>query len=141
MDKKIILDKGKLKRVSDSHEVDYHVPSGSDFLSAASNLIPGVGGVSGGRVLLGDKASVQAISLIHRETPLVQSTPKKGAKSFEEHLGHTLAALKSNHTGEITHISDDEIHIKDDNNKKHVVELYNNFNSGRKSFLHHTAAQ
>jgi hypothetical protein len=140
MDKKIILDKGKLKRVSDSHEVDYHVPSGSDFLSAASNLIPGVGGVSGGRVLLGDKASVQAISLINRETPLVQSIPKKGSKSFEEHLGHTLAALKSTHTGEITHISDDEIHIKDDNNKNHVVELYNNFNSGRKSFLHHTAA-
>lgn len=138
MDKKTILDNGKLKRVAASHEVDYSVPSGSDFLSAASNLIPGVGGVSGGRVLLGDKASVQAISLINREAPLIQSTPDRKTKSFEEHLGHTLAAIKSSHEGTVDKVTEDEIHIKDANNKKHVIELYNNFNSGRKSFLHHT---
>lgn len=139
MDKKVILDQGKLKKVAKGHEVDYYMPTGSDFFSSASNLIPGIGGVSGGRVLLGDKASVQAISLINRESPLVQAIPLRGMKSFEEHFGEKLTSIRSPHSGTIGKITEHEIHLKDDEGKKHVIEMYRNFNSGRKSFLDHTA--
>jgi biotin carboxyl carrier protein len=136
---KTILDNGKLRKVAKHTEVDYHIPSGSDFLSSASNLIPGIGGVSGGRVLLGDKASVQAISLVNRETPLVQSIPTKESKtSFEEHFGKNLTAIFSPKAGTVHKLDKDELVLKDHDGKEHSIELYENFNSGKKSFMHHT---
>ena len=139
MDKKTILDQGKLKRVSKNTQVDYYMPTGSDFFSSASNLIPGIGGVSGGRVLLGDKASVQAVSLIHREVPLVQAVTTKGGKSFEEHFGEQLTSLRAPTAGTVHEVNEHEIHIHDNNGDKHIVPMYRNFNSGRKSFIDHTA--
>ena len=137
-DRKVILDQGKLKRVAKGHPVDYTIPSGSDFFSSASNLIPGIGGVSGGRVLLGDKASVQAISLINRETPLIQAIPIKGSKSFEQHFGEKLTSIRSPYSGTVGKIDEFIIHITDSAGEDHEVEMYRNFNSGRKSFLDHT---
>lgn len=135
---KTFLDNGKLTKVTAHTEPDYYIPTGSDFLSSASNLIPGVGGVSGGRVLLGDKASIQAISLINREVPLVQATPIKGSDSFEEHFGKKLVSIRSSTDGKVHSITPDAVVIKDHKGEEHTHELYNNFNSGKKSFLHHT---
>lgn len=136
--KKTFLAKGKLKRVGANEKPDYTFISGSDFLSGATNLIPGVSGVSGGRVMLGDKASIQAISLVNREAPLVQAIPVKGAESFESHFGKKLIAIHSPVSGTIEHVHADAIELKDKDGTKHQVELYNNFNSGKKSFLDHT---
>jgi len=140
MNKKTFLDKGKMKKVSSHEEPDYYIPTGSDFFCAPSNLIPGISGVSGGRVMLGDKASTQAISLKHRETPLVQAAPTRGTQSFEHHFGMLLGSLTSPVAGTVHKISDSEIHIKDSDGKIHTSEMYQNFNSGRKSFIHNTAA-
>lgn len=137
-DKKTFLVKGQIKRVGSHETPDYYIPSGSDFLSSASNLIPGVGGVSGGRVMLGDKASIQAISLINREAPLVQSSSTSGANSFEAHYGKQLAAKHSDVAGKVTRVNSEEIEVTDAAGKKHKTELYDNFNSGKKSFLHNT---
>ncbi len=138
MDKKIFLNKGKLEHVGKNEKPDYYFQSGADFLSSATNLIPGVGGVSGARVLIGDKASVQAISLLNRESPLVQATPHKDSKSFEEHFGRTLVSLSSPVAGKVTKVDKEAIHIKGHDGGIHEIELYNNFNSGKKSFIHHT---
>lgn len=135
---KVFLDKGKVKNVPISEKADYTIPSGSDFLSLATNLIPSTGGVSGGRVLLGDKAAIQAISLTNREAPLVQAAPHSESASFEEHFGKLLGAATSPVNGTVDSVGDHEIIIKDEDNKKHTVELYHNFNTGKKSFIHHT---
>lgn len=127
-----------MKRVNESEKPDYAFMSGSDFLSGATNLIPGVSGVSGGRVMLGDKASIQAISLVNREAPLVQAIPHKGAPSFEEHFGKNYIAAHAPTAGTITNVTPDVISIKDAHNKTHDVEIYSNFNSGKKSFIDHT---
>lgn len=138
--KKTFLSNGKMKRVSANEKPDYTFISGADFLSGATNLIPNVSGVSGGRVMLGDKASIQAISLVNREAPLVQSAPDRNSPSFEEHFGKHLISLHSPASGTVHSINDDHIIIKDKDGDKHTVELYKNFNSGKKSFLHHTPA-
>lgn len=135
---KTILDKGKLRPLNEGEHFDYAIPTGSDFLSAATNLIPGVGGVSGGRVLLGDKASIQATSLVHREAPLVQGISTKGGRSFENYFGKLVAAKTSQVDGKVTHVTEDMVKVKDDKGHEHEYELYNHFNSGKKSFLHHT---
>lgn len=138
MQHKTFLDNGKMKRVPAHEKPDYYIPSGSDFLSGASNLIPGIGGVSGGRVMLGDKASVQAISLINRETPLVQSVPVRGAPTFEQHFGKELVSLRAPISGTIKSLANHTITIESPSGKKEEVQMYDNFNSGKKSFLHHT---
>lgn len=138
MEKKTFLSNGKLKKVNKNEQPDYYFQSGADFLSSATNLIPGVSGVSGGRVLLGDKASVQAISLINREAPLIQAAPVKGVDSFEQFFGKELVSLRSPCNGRVTSIQNNIVRIKDSSGVIHKVELYENFNSGKKSFLHHT---
>lgn len=140
MEKKTFLDNGKLRKVNKDEKPDYYFQSGADFLSSATNLIPGVSGVSGGRVLLGDKASVQAISLINRETPLIQATPGKGSDSFEQHFGKELVSLRAPIAGRVTSIENNIIRIKDKDGGLHKAEMYENFNSGKKSFIHHTPA-
>jgi putative transposase len=80
-----------------------------------------VGGVSGGRVMLGDKAAIQAISLTHREAPLVQATINHDSESFEEHFGKTLASVRAAVDGTIHKVTDHEIHIKD--NKGNIHDL------------------
>lgn len=136
--KKTFLLQGKLKRVGANEKPDYTFISGADFLSGATNLIPGVSGVSGGRVMLGDKASIQAISLVNREAPLVQAIPTKGSTSFEEHFGKDLVAIKAPVAGTVVKINAHYISIKKEDGSVADVELYDNFNSGKKSFLHHT---
>lgn len=136
--KKTFLVNGKLKRVSANEKPDYTFISGADFLSGATNLIPGVSGVSGGRVMLGDKASIQAISLVNREAPLVQAIPAKGAPSFEEQFGKELASVRSPVDGTVIKVTENEIVVKGAD-KNYSLALYNNFNSGKKSFLHNTA--
>lgn len=136
--KKTFLSQGKMKRVGANEKPDYTFMSGADFLSGATNLIPGVSGVSGGRVMLGDKASIQAISLLHREAPLVQAVPHKDSPSFEQHFGKSLIAIHAPIAGTVENIDQDSIDIKDDKGQIHVVEIYSNFNSGKKSFIDHT---
>lgn len=137
-DRKTILDNGKFKQVGKNTSVDYYLPSGADTLSSASNLIPNISGVSGGRVLLGTKANLQALSLVHREEPLVQSTIHHDHDSFETTYGKNLAAVVSPVDGTVTKIDDHSIFIKDKKGVKHHIELYHNFPSGKKSFLHNT---
>ena len=138
--KKAFLDKGIFKKVGVNEKPDYYFPSGSDFFSAASNLIPGISGVSGGRVLLGDKAAIQAISLVNRETPLVQSAPDKDNQSFEEHFGKTIAGVNAKNSGVVSQVDENGVTITDKDGSEVIHPLYQNFNSGRKSFLHQSPA-
>jgi hypothetical protein len=134
MSNQTVLEKGNLKK--SSVKTEYEFPSSKDFLSLPSNLIPGVGGVSGGRVLLGAKASLQGISLLHRETPLVQSIATKGDESFVNRFGKGLLSVIAEQAGTISSIDEHEIVIKDKDGKTHHYELYNNYNLGRKSYIH-----
>lgn len=136
MSNKTFLNKGEFVRDKDDKH-DLAFPSAKDFFSAPANLIPGLGGVSGGRVLLGSKAALQAVSLINREPPLVQSVANKEDKSFVETLGKELFTIKSLQDGIVKHLDEDELIIKGDDGKEHQYDLYNNYNLGRKTFIHH----
>ena len=92
---KYVLMQGKLRRVSASTRVDYKIPSTTDFFSPVTNLIPNLGSVSGARVLIGDKSSLQAMTLVNREAPLVQSAENKKSKSFIQDFGEKLVSIKS----------------------------------------------
>jgi hypothetical protein len=134
---KFVLDHGKLKKVPKSTKVDYKIPSTTDFFSPVTNLIPNLSSVSGARVLIGDKSSLQAMTLVNREAPLVQSSESQDHKSFIEEFGHKLVSLHSFSDGKVTKVDPDKIVVKDSSGKDHEHPLYQHYLVGRESYMHH----
>lgn len=137
-DFKFVLAKGKLTKVPISTKAKYAILDPSEFFSPVTNLIPGISSVSGARVLIGDKSSLQAMTLVNREAPLVQSAPKgENKESFSKQFGK-LVSVSSKIAGTISKIDDDHITVKDSSGKEHTHEKYNNYIIGRESYIHHT---
>lgn len=127
------INKSKFTSEDDDGSHDYEIPQASDLVSIPTNMIPGLSGVSGGRVLLGDKAVLQAISIKHREAPLVRPTDDHSKDSFNARLGKEMVAVHAKNDGVVTKVTPDAIHIGDEEH-----ELYNYHQLGRKTALHHT---
>jgi hypothetical protein len=133
---KFILDNGKLKKVPSSEKAKYSIPDPESFFSPVTNLIPGLSSVSGARIMIGDKASLQAMTLTNREAPLVQAAPKGSKESFVQQLGG-LVSIRSEADGKVVRIDDDEIVVKDSTGKTHSHERYSNYIVGRESYIDH----
>jgi DNA-directed RNA polymerase subunit beta' len=102
----------------------YVMPSAKDTFGIVSNLIPFLPTDQGNRVSMADKQMEQAISLKHRQAPLVQSK-SDSEKTFEEIVGH-LTATTSPVAGKVVDVKKNHIVISD-GRKKHTVHLYDNF--------------
>jgi len=133
---KYILDHGSMKRVGLDFQAQYRVEDASEFFSPVTNMIPALSSVSGARVMIGDKASVQAMTLVNREAPLVQAATKKG-KVFAEEFGR-LASIRSTAGGTVHSISDDHIVVKDEKGVEHSHDKHTNYIVGRESHMDHT---
>ena len=75
-------------------EADYALRHPSQLFNLTSNLVPFLGNNSGGRAGMAARHMEQAISLVHREAPLVQvGTPisKPGMATFEQVVGQQVA--------------------------------------------------
>lgn len=118
-------------------DADYVMPSAKGLFDFASNLIPFLPTDQGNRVSMADKQMEQAISLKHREQPLVQSkTDKKDPNHTFEDLVGNFVATKSTVDGKVVDIDHDNITIQS-GNKKHKVAIYNNFPlNDPKSLIH-----
>jgi len=135
---KFVLASGKLKKVAITEKAKYRIPDPSSFFSPVTNLIPGLSSVSGSRVLIGDKSSLQAMTLVNREAPLIQSSPKgEDAVSYNKEFGK-LVSLSSKIAGEVAKITEDHIIIKGSDGKEHAHDKYHNYILGRDSYIHHT---
>ncbi len=133
---KYVLMQGKLRRVDATTRVDYVIPSTSDFFSPVTNLIPNLGSVSGARVLIGDKSSLQAMTLVNRQAPLVQASSDKKTKSFIEEFGEKLVSIRSTAAGTVISITPAEVKIKGVGGVT-TIPLYENYLVGRESYIHH----
>lgn len=133
---KYILDKGKLKKVPSTTKAKYSIPDPSHFFSPVTNLIPGLSSVSGARVLIGDKSSLQAMTLTNREAPLVQPAAKGAKESFSQQFGK-LVSVRSKTEGTISKITEDEIIVKDKHGEHHHHPKYSNYIVGRESYIDH----
>jgi biotin carboxyl carrier protein len=134
---KFILDNGKLKKVPKTFKAKYSIKDPSEFFSPVTNLIPGLSSVSGARVLIGDKSSLQAMTLTNRQAPLVQAAPKdEKVNSFVKQFGK-LTTVNASTSGTVTKIDEDKIVIKDASGKEHTHDKHSNYIIGRESFIHH----
>ena len=134
-----VLDHGNFKKVDKLEENHLEFPSSRDFFSMPANLITDISGVSGGRVLLGAKASLQSISLVHRERPLVESSDHNSDQSTQEKFGKHYLSVTALKAGKVDKLDADSISIKEADGHEHEYQLYHNYNLGRKSYITHTA--
>jgi DNA-directed RNA polymerase beta subunit len=132
---------GKISYVNPT-EVNYEVPSYASIFNINSNLVPGVSGLKGGRLLMGAKYFTQALPVQGAEAPLVQSLDPDdpNGRSFEEEVTGYLGAVRSDEAlgpGLVTSVASDHIEVKYGKEKKRY-ELYNNFPFNRKTYIHNT---
>lgn len=105
-------------------EAKYVLPSSKGLFDYTSNLIPFLPTDQGNRVSMADKQMEQAISLKHREAPLVQSKTE-GKHTFEKTLG-TFSSTYSPVSGTVVSVKKDAI-VVSDGKKKHEIHIYDHF--------------
>lgn len=131
--------RGKISYVN-PEEVTYELPSHASMFNINSNLVPGVSGIKGGRLLMGSKYFTQALPVQNAEAPLVQSLDPEDldGRSFEEEVTSYLGAVRSDSdlgAGLVTDVNPEYIEVKYGKEKKRY-ELYNNFPFNRKTYIH-----
>jgi DNA-directed RNA polymerase beta subunit len=118
-----------------------------DFNKAFSPLalfVPGMGKMKAQRVAMGSRMSTQALGLVKGEAPLVQyGMADNPEKSYEDHYGSKLGAVRAQKHGKVISVSPDEMLVEyyepgTGNAEKAKIPLYNNFVLNRKSGLHNT---
>lgn len=121
---------GKVIQVPAS-SVNYIMPDATTMFSHSSNLVPFLKNNQGNRVMMAAKMLGQAIPLVNRQAPLVQTQAISG-KTFHQEFGENFS-VKSPIDGKITEVKDDYIKVGDQK-----ISLYNNFPLNQKTSLHHT---
>jgi DNA-directed RNA polymerase beta subunit len=127
---------GRLK-YTDVADVQYEVPRARGMFTYGSNLIPLLSGSKAGRLLMGAKMSLQALSLENGEAPYVQSSDEDGG-SVQGSIGALLGIVRAEQPGVVTRITPDAITVRQRDGAVRDYELYNNFPLNRKSFIHNT---
>lgn len=128
-----VLYRGKVEDAPLS-KVDYFTPLAQSLFSWSSNLIPYLSATQGNRTMMASKMLEQAISLKHREAPLVQVG--FGPTTGEKAIGAGLAIF-SPVDGTVKKLTKDFVIIKGNDGKDAKLNLYNNFTLNRKSFINH----
>lgn len=121
---------GKMQTMAPS-KVEYVIPTHTQLFSYSTNMIPFLHNDQGTRTMMGSKMMEQAIPLVDREAPLVQTDVGNG-ETFHKLVGDQVS-VHSPADGKITNITPDHIEI----DKKHKIPLYNYFPLNQKTFIHH----
>jgi len=120
----------------DPKAVQFELPSHNAMFNVNSNLVPGVSGIKGGRLLMGSKYFTQALPVRDAESPLVQGLDSEDpeGRAYEEQLQSALAAVtaeKELGPGVVTAVDPDFVEVKHGKTKRRY-ETYNNFPFNRK---------
>jgi DNA-directed RNA polymerase subunit beta len=129
-----VQDHGVMKEVS-KDKVDYWITDATDMYTVTTNLVPFLNSNHPGRLTMAGKAIPQALSLVNRERPLVQTVDKRGVPFV-----NTLAKLISEKSispvdGIVSKITDSAIHIKDGDGNIHKVTKTVNLPYNMKGFM------
>lgn len=124
--------KGELTEVP-VEKVDYWLFDTADMYTITTNLVPFLNSNHPGRLTMAGKAIPQALSLVHREAPLVQTVNGHG-QSFAESLGKVIGTI-SPVDGEVVAVTDAAITIRDEQGKLNKILLVKNLPYNMKGFL------
>lgn len=123
---------GELTEV-DRSRVDYWLGDGTDMYTITTNLVPFLNSNHPGRLTMAGKNLPQALSLVNREAPLVQTTNAEGG-SIVEGLGRVIST-KSPVAGIIRAVNHSNIVIEGEDGKSHRVHATKNLPFNMKGFM------
>jgi DNA-directed RNA polymerase beta subunit len=121
-------------------DVDYRVSRAITMNTLSTNLVPLLDSTQGNRIIMGAKMVGQAMPLIHREKPLVQSGAVEGREdptsSVEYAVGtSSSSSMVSRMSGVVKAVTKDKIVIQDSKGEEHEVEVPYNMPLASKTFL------
>lgn len=143
MTKSYALKDNQIQEVDDK-EVDYEIVSPNAYFGTHVNTIPLQNAVQAPRSFYGARFVNQSMPLVGAEAPLVQTLmdEDKEGRSFDEYYGRFVGALRSDRSGKVLNVVDDEIEVEYDNEdgtkEKRKHSLYNRFPMNRKTLYHNT---
>jgi DNA-directed RNA polymerase subunit beta len=118
----------------DVKDIDYWLADTTDMYTVTTNLVPFLNSNHPGRLTMAGKAIPQALSLVNREQPLVQTVDSNGVP-FIMQLAKTISATASPVDGVVVSISKEKIVIKGtDDGKNHTITLVKNLPFNMKGF-------
>lgn len=117
--------------VATSAKVDYILPHSTALFSHSTNLVPFLKNDQGNRAMMAAKMLGQAIPLVEREAPLVQTAMPSG-QTFQEEFGKHFS-IRAPHEGKVTEVSANHITVGDTK-----IPIYNNFPLNQKTHIHNT---
>jgi DNA-directed RNA polymerase subunit beta len=133
------IDNGQLKYL-DRSKVRYELPKMASAFSPLSNLIPMASGIKGQRLSMGARMLTQALPLVNREAPLVQSglPGQHLVRSFEDEYGTAMGAVRSAAPGVVKSVGRDAIVVQHPDGSEKRYDLYDNFPYARKTSISNT---
>ena len=124
-------DHGEMKRVP-RNKVQYWISDPTSIYTVTTNLVPFLNSNHPGRLTMAGKAIPQALSLVDREQPLVQTLNAKG-NSLVGMIGRVTSTV-SPVDGVISKIAAKELHIKDAEGNTHKIRAVQNLPFNMKGF-------
>lgn len=117
-------------------EVDYVMRSAKGLFGMSANLIPFLQNNQGNRAMTASRQQEQAVALVGREAPLVQSKTETAA-TFEDILGK-FNSHSAPVAGKVTAVRPQGVVIKDGKGRSHEVQLYDHFPLNEASSVLHS---
>ena len=128
------VDHGVVRAIQKGHivyvkpeQVEYRIPTENQF-TVSTAVVPFIPNSHAHRVAMGAKMLGQAVSLVDREVPIVDTTHSDAAV-------HDLVP-KAPVSGKVTKVDGGVVHIKGDDGKSHKVNFAHEFPLNGGSFLH-----
>ena len=132
---------GKLAVVT-RDAVDYELPAMEDAFTPVANMVPMKSGIKPQRAVMAARMLEQALPLVGAEAPLVQSAipGTNSMRSFEEHHGRDVGAVRAGRHGVVEKVEDDAIHVRYAGDSRATPHhIHNHAPSNRKTGFHQSA--
>lgn len=113
-------------------DVDYWLSDTADMYTVTTNLVPFLNSNHPGRLTMAGKAIPQALSLVDREQPLVQTTNASGI-SFVKQLGSVVGTV-SHVAGTVQKVTSSGVHVKTDDGHTTLIKAVRNLPFNMKGF-------
>lgn len=125
-------DHGEMKRVPRS-SVQYWINDATDLYTVTTNLVPFLNSDHPGRLTMAGKSIPQALSLVNREAPLVQ-TLDEDHQPFVKVLNRLISTSSLESEGTVTKVEDKEVRIQRADGTFHKVQAVKNLPFNMKGF-------
>lgn len=116
----------------DVKDVDYWLGDTTDMYTITTNLVPFLNSNHPGRLTMAGKAIPQALSLVDREEPLVQTTDENH-NPFVKSLAKIVSTISNDH-GEVSKVTKDAVVIKRPDGTSVSVKAVKNLPFNMKGF-------